>query len=143
MRTVTPDRRTRRFLVSQALRLGSLVAAALLPVPLLARLALLVGCMVLSFGAAMGGDAESARRRRERIAARALAASPRLDAAPHAPAIDDRPWREGLGYRLRWRTSYALLTAYGPAQLSGDDDPRVQMRTERAARRAAAVTVDR
>lgn len=43
-----------------------------------------------------------------------------------------------LGYRLKWRLTYALLHVAGPATLSEELDPRCRMRRERAARVARA-----
>lgn len=48
--------------------------------------------------------------------------------------------REGLslGYRIMYQIKRALLTVYGPAQLSGDADPHVRMKRQREAKVAAA-----
>ncbi len=48
--------------------------------------------------------------------------------------------REGLsmGYRIMYQIKRALLTVYGPAQLSGDADPHVRMKRQRDSKVAAA-----
>lgn len=45
--------------------------------------------------------------------------------------------RLGFWYRVRWRISYLLLHAYGPADLAQADDPRAAMRVQRRARELA------
>lgn len=52
------------------------------------------------------------------------------------PARAGRRRRLGIGYRIGWCLNYALLNAYGPADLGGpgQPDPRVAMRAERALR---------
>ncbi len=51
-----------------------------------------------------------------------------------APGAAGSPAVLSRRYRLAWRLQYVLLCALGPAQLSEDQDPRVRMRAERAAR---------
>lgn len=48
--------------------------------------------------------------------------------------------REGLSlwYRIKWRTSYTVLTFYGPPRLSAEEDPLTRLEQQRAARVAAA-----
>lgn len=43
-----------------------------------------------------------------------------------------------LGYRIMWRIRYLGVTAFGPAQLDPDNDPKDNLRREREAKVAAA-----
>lgn len=48
--------------------------------------------------------------------------------------------REGLSlwYRVKWRTSYLVLTFYGPPRLAANQDPLTRLERRRAADVAAA-----
>ncbi len=145
-RTADRDLRTRRYVISQAVRLCCFLAAALLPLPMLARLALMAASIVLPWGAVIAANAGPARSRR-RINVlpttelpQAASSAPTADTGtPTARGADTAQKRESAWYRLRWRMSYALLQAYGPAQLSGGNDPRQQMLTERTDHRKGVV----
>jgi len=48
--------------------------------------------------------------------------------------------REGLSlmYRIGWRIRYAVMHAFGPAQLAGGTDPQERLKEERGRKVAAA-----
>lgn len=136
--TADRDLRKRRYVISQAVRLCCFLGAVLLPLPMLARLALMAASIALPWGAVIAANAGPARiRQRINIPPavelpQAADSTPTADDGTRAASRPGRPQKhESVWYRLRWRVSYALLQAYGPAQLSGDSDPRQQMLTER------------
>ena len=124
-RAADRDLRTRRYVISQTVRLCCFLAAALLPLPMLARLALMAASIALPWAAVIAANAGPARIRQR------VNVLPPQPADPGSAASTARSG-ESLLYRLRWRMSYALLQTYGPAELSRNDDPRQQMLTDRA-----------